>query len=276
MEHGIQSLSFKLEQELDNAHKQLRILEKYSFDEFYGEEEKFFPKEFEWSKFEYYLQLIYRLLCFSFEVGGFPLTRQEFMNGWKIYKDNLTKTEIVHEVDVLNSEPLGYLGEYIAAFKLIAFGNRSPVQDYHKDLLERLLKSTAVLLRKRNIVPQKEHDIQKVMRDYLSAAFSDYVKSPQISGFIKNFKPDGGIKSIHSAIEYKFVSSESELKVAISGILEDAAGYSGSLDWQYFYSVIYMTEPFEAEPRLKEELARVNTSKWQMIPVIGGNANSKT
>jgi len=76
----------------------------------------------------------------------------------------LSITEFVHEVDVLSSEPLGYLGEYVFTLKLFAFGHESPIQDYQKDRLESMLKNTAVLLRKRKVIPKSETDIQRVMQ----------------------------------------------------------------------------------------------------------------
>lgn len=276
MKNEIKSLASALVRDLDRASEQLRTIERYRFDQLYGQEDQYFPVEFELGKFEYQLKSLFRLLSFSFEAAGFASTREEFINGWQEFKDELSATQLVHEVDVLNSEPLGYLGEYVFALKIFAFGHENPFQDCQKDRLESMLKSTAVLLRRRGTEPKSEADIQRVMDDYLLAAFSDYVKHPIIPGFIKNFKPDGGIKSINAAIEYKFVTTGEELKTALSGIFEDISGYKASLDWNKFYSVIYMTEPFEAEPRLHEELKRVGAFDWKIIPVFGGGTKKKT
>ncbi len=55
--------------------------------------------------------------------------------------------------------------------------------------------------------PKNEHEVQKVMHDYLNAAFADFRSSPQIAGTLKNFKPDCGIGDIGTAVEFKFVRS---------------------------------------------------------------------
>src|SRR5215471_3256255 len=52
-------------------------------------------------------------------------------------------------------------------------------------------------------------------------------------------------------------------------IFEDISGYTGSLDWTRFYTVVYQTEAFETEPRIKQELARAGTVTWQGILVTG-------
>src|SRR4029077_18280040 len=112
-------------------------------------------------------------------------------------------------------------------------------------LLERLLRNTAVLVRKRSVQPKNEKEVRDVMHDYLEATFTEYRRDVKISGIIRDFKPDGGVRNLKAAIEYKFADSKEEVWKAMGGIFEDVSGYSGSLDWTRFYSVIYQTEAFE-------------------------------
>ena len=107
------------------------------------------------------------------------------------------------------------------------------------------------------------------MHDYLEAYFTKYRRSINIMGIVRDFKPDGGVRNLKAAIEFKFASSRSEVSRAIGGILDDISGYTGSLDWTRFYTVVYQTEAFETEPRIKQELARAGTVTWQGILVTG-------
>lgn len=48
---------------------------------------------------------------------------------------------------------------------------------------------------------------------------------------------------------------------------------AGSLDWTRFYSVIYQTEAFESEDRIRSEMARAGTlMTWKAILVTGAGA----
>jgi hypothetical protein len=63
----------------------------------------------------------------------------------------------------------------------------------------------------------------------------------------------------------------------MGGIFEDVSGYSGTLDWTRFYTVIYQTKAFESEDRIKSELARAGTLlTWKALLVTGAGAHKKT
>jgi hypothetical protein len=75
-----------------------------------------------------------------------------------------------------------------------------------------------------------EIEIQDVMRDYLRAFFTEFRKSVQIPGIIKDFKPDCGIRNLKAAIEFKYAATAEDISRAVGGVFEDIRGYSGSLD----------------------------------------------
>ncbi len=84
-----------------------------------------------------------------------------------------------------------------------------------------------------------------------------------------------GIRHLKAAVEFKFASTPTELKQAVSGIFEDTAGYKGSLDWTRFYSVIYMTEPFESPARFHADMSRAGALNWTVIPVSGAGEKQR-
>jgi hypothetical protein len=140
--------------------------------------------------------------------------------------------------------------------------------------LRELLSGTAhwvsVESKKIGRAPSKENDIQVAMRTLLQSHFFDeYLEGFTIPKYVKNFKPDGGVTSIRTAIEYKFIDSKEELARATGAIFEDVIGYGGSRDWEFFYSVFYMTESFADPVALTKSLAKNSGSKWHPIVVIG-------
>lgn len=223
--------------------------------------------EFELEVLEYDIRKLYRYVCIGFELAGLDKALDLLHSEWQEMESNLRELHFVPEVDNSFSLPLSMLQTYTRGLKMAAGPKVFERENYEIELLERLLKSTAVRLRKREIYPSCEADIQRVMDDYLQAIFVDYVPQFTIPGHIKHFKPDGGIMHLQAAIEFKFVNSGARLKTALSGIFEDAAGYNGTEDWKRFYSVIYMTEPFETEDRFAQDLLRGGLKGWQAILV---------
>jgi hypothetical protein len=140
-------------------------------------------------------------------------------------------------------------------------------------MLETILRKTPVLVRKRKVDPKNEKDVRDVMHDYLAAIFTEYRPSVSIAGILKEFKPDGGVRNLKAAIEFKFADTEAEVTKAIGGIFEDMSGYAGSLDWTRFYTVIYQTKAFESEERVKSEVTRARAvMKWRSLLVTGAGA----
>jgi hypothetical protein len=113
------------------------------------------------------------------------------------------------------------------------------------------------------------------MHDYLGAFFTEYKHPVHITGIIKDFEPDCGIRNLKTAIEFKYAATKEEVSKALGGIFEDLSGYSGSLDWVNFYSVVYQTEPFESEDRFKSEITRAGSFTWKAILVTGAGSRKK-
>jgi hypothetical protein len=76
-------------------------------------------------------------------------------------------------------------------------GEAIPTKDAHElALLERLLRNTPVLVRKRNVQPKNEKEVRDVMHDYLEATLTEYWRDVKITGIIRDFKPDGGVRKV--------------------------------------------------------------------------------
>jgi hypothetical protein len=70
---------------------------------------------------------------------------------------------------------------------------RISIRDADQLKLEQLLRDTAVLVRRRQLNPQSEREIQNVMHDYLGVYFPTYTTQPHVHGALKKFEPDGGV-----------------------------------------------------------------------------------
>lgn len=206
------------------------------------------------------------------EAAGLSLTRQRLLEKWDAFEKNggIGKTSYDQQFDYLESEPFSFIEKIIDSLRACA-GEAIPTKDAHDlALLETMLRKTPVLVRKQGVKPVSEKDVRDVMHDYLEATFTEYRRKVKIDGIIQDFRPDCGVRNLKAAIEFKFADSAAEVSKAMGGIFEDVSGYSGSLDWTRFYSVIYQTGAFESEDRVRSEMARAGTlMTWKAILVTG-------
>lgn len=143
-------------------------------------------------------------------------------------------------------------------------------EDTKRIFLERILRNTAKILKENSVVPSNEADVRREVLKTLSLVFPYTVREVPIPKVFKTFRPDIGIKELSTAIEYKFVDSENDAKVAIGGIYEDMLGYEGSADWTTFYAVIYMTDHFMTQEQVEAEFKLSKAPhNWKPILVFG-------
>lgn len=217
--------------------------------------------------FLYNIERCGAVFAIALDALGLAATRRQLLRKWKLYESaGLDKMEVSLGMDFFISEPLEYLRNIHIGLMAMFHSPERTLQNHLFDRLCEILRDTPLLLRRRSITPEREMDIQNCMHDYLRAFFPDFVLNPKICGSIRNFIPDCGIRTQRVAIEFKYVDSEEKVKIALTGILEDISGYSGSQDWNRFIAVIYQTAPFESEARFKEDLRRVKASGW--IPIL--------
>jgi len=221
------------------------------------------------------LNRVYDMLLVVLECAGLPETRARLIEKWLEFESagGIGEVKPQPQYDYVESKPLTHLETLIAGLRS-SVGVPMDSSDTSELLrLDTLLRKTAVLVHKRGITPQGELDVQNVKHDYLEACFPHYRHPIEIAGIIRNFKPDGGVRNLKAAIEFKFATTRAEVAGALSGIFEDVSGYSGSLDWTRFFSVVYQTGPYESEDRFRAEMARVAGGlSWTPIVVTGGGA----
>jgi hypothetical protein len=205
------------------------------------------------------------------EAAELPETRARLLQqaeGWS-RSGGIGQTHHNEQYDFLECPSFEYIARLVKTLRIISGEALTSVESYELAKLETVLRKTAMLLHLRGIAPSSEMDVQNVMHDHLTACFTEYKHPITTAGTIKNFKPDGGVRDLKAAIEFKFASTREEAAKSLGGIFEDAGGYKGSLDWTRFYSVIYQTEAFELEDRIRAEMTRAGLITWKTILVTG-------
>ncbi len=104
----------------------------------------------------------------------------------------------------------------------------------------------------------------------LRCVFPDLVHKPRLGKPVKNFEPDTGIPSIRTLIEYKFLSSDSQVGPVADQLLADTQGYK-SKDWDSFVYVIYETQRFRSEAQWRELLRSCGVDQSTTVVVLSGH-----
>ncbi|MBR0684420.1 hypothetical protein JQ594_00695 [Bradyrhizobium manausense] len=263
-----------LEQLMFKAQDALRDLER----DMYGTPARFDPPyEYPLYALEEHLQELHDVMLVVLEAAGMLETRVALVKAWPTFKKKkggLRYTDDNYQIQTCESPALTFMRHMIQGLRASVSKPVSGEEAWTLSRLEAMLRDSAALMHRRQVAPKNENEVQKVMHDYLSAAFADFRSNPSIGGTLKSFKPDCGVASVGAAIEFKFVRSKEEIAVAASGIFEDTAGYRGSKDWVRFYSVIYQAQAFMLESHLRHDLKRVGAAVWTPIVVNGSSRRS--
>lgn len=244
----------------------------------YYDEELEYNKERLINKFE----LIKLKFDFTYEFLNLNKLANRLDAELKEYGGKFDQLKMVSFADDFHSPVLAIFARHLNA--LTSHINVSDENKYATinlfSLLEQILTGTPKMLTDRNIEPSNEAEVRTEVYNTFIHVFPDTVREIPISKVSKVYKPDIGVRSLKSAIEYKFVSTKEEAKVAIGGIFEDINGYEGSNDWTTFYAVIYMTDNFMTQHQVEAEfkLSKV-PHNWKPIVVFGKGGrknNSKT
>lgn len=136
------------------------------------------------------------------------------------------------------------------------------------DILLTILRSTGKIMAAKS-PPKNEADVRNAVLEVCQLAFNDAVREVPIPKRVTHYKADISVGSLRSIIEFKFVDSRDQMKVALEGVYADMRAYHDR-EWESFYSVFYMTGPFYTQQEIDEEFLYVDADKtWQPIVVQG-------
>ncbi|MFM0549666.1 hypothetical protein P0D69_01680 [Paraburkholderia sediminicola] len=227
--------------------------------------------------FAAHLKKIYVSMCLLIESIGYKELLMDLKYGFKKYKNNLTTIVLIPYVGEYYSESLSYFWSYYENItRLFDFDTAGHSDTKERALLMSILQNTPKIVYDRNVTPESEADVRKCVYELLIHVFPDTVREVPISQVTKTYKPDIGIKSLKTAVEYKYAVSDEEAKKIIGGIYEDIKGYGGSEDWKHFYAVLYMTEPFYTPQQIQSEFNSVGVGKNWIPILVHGNGTRRT
>lgn len=223
------------------------------------------------------LEKIYLKLYFALEKLSLTHMLKQFQTGFKKFYPNINKLEVIPYVLTFDCPALDYLKKYFLAVKSLYINTDE--NNYNKEKrakLKSILLNTDRIILDRDLKPQKESIVQKEVYNVLKYVFPDITREVPIAKETKTYKPDFGIRSLKTAIEYKFADSEAEVKNSIGGIYEDVNGYGGTEDWKYFYAVIYMTSKYYTKEQIESEFYNTNVPRnWEILLVAGPGDRAK-
>lgn len=181
--------------------------------------------------------------------------------------------------DYHNSPYLDLLSRYLSAITSdLVLENENEYETTSKrQLLEQILQGTGKLIYDKSIIPSNEADVRREIYNLMIHVFPDTVREIPFSRPVKTFKADIGVRSLKTAIEYKFATNLEEVKTILGGIFEDMTAYDGSDDWKYFYAVFYMNDNYISPGQLQAEwnMANITLANWKPILAIGKGERSE-
>jgi hypothetical protein len=223
------------------------------------------------------LEELHHILLVVLEAAQMPEARASLVKAWPKFtsvKDGLRHADEDHEYQDCTSPAFTFVERLIKALRMTVSQQITSEQAWTLARLEAMLEDTPGLVHRQDAPPADEADLQAIMHDYLSAAFPDFRKNPQIGGSIKNFVPDCGIASVGAAIEFKIAHTKKKAVTAFTGVVEDTGGYKGSKDWTRFYAVMYQAKPFILKSHLQSDMKRIGAATWKAILVNGATKPS--
>ncbi|MEQ1492403.1 MAG: hypothetical protein ABL932_17810, partial [Terricaulis sp.] len=111
------------------------------------------------------------------------------------------------------------------------------------EVFRTILRNSGAIIAARGLEPKNEKEVEKAIFEVVSFCFHDAVSQMVIPQLVKSYKPEFGVKSLMAAAEYKFATTEQEVKTALDGFYTDMRGYHGSHEWRTFFAVLYTTAP---------------------------------
>lgn len=120
-------------------------------------------------------------------------------------------------------------------------------------------------------LPPDEAAVHRRLEGILRCVFPDLLHKPRLTKPIKHFEPDTGIPSIHTLIEYKYLSSRRQAASIADELLADTRGYS-SKEWTSFIYVIYETARIKPESEWRQLLRACDIDSRTTVVVLSGES----
>lgn len=166
------------------------------------------------------------------------------------------------------SKPLAQAVACFAPLRLMADVRAITAQG----VLRNLLENTAVIMADQGISPTNEADVRNAVLKVCNYSFPDAAKEIGIPQILKHSRGDLGVRALRTMVEFKFVNTKDEMKIALEGVHADMMGYRHP-DWDTFYGVFYMTGPYYIQADVQRQFEFIAADRsWTPIVVQGNGA----
>jgi hypothetical protein len=136
-------------------------------------------------------------------------------------------------------------------------------------VLQSIIKNTAQIVQMRGVSPTNEADVRNAVLEVCRLAFPDAIKEVGIPQLLTSSRADIGISSLRTVIEFKFITDKDDMSNALKGVYSDMKTYRNP-DWDTFYGVFYMTQPFFNDDDVRREFTSVSADlSWTPFAISG-------
>lgn len=216
----------------------------------------------------YYIEGALRSIGALSERLGIQSITQETI---KLRADRMSLKQTTRPFDFdIHSEPLSKAHSCFEPLQALTEARAVTAQDVLRTILRSSGKISST-----GTVPTNEADVRNAVLAICQFAFNDAMRETPTPKRITSYRIDLTVRSLRSAVEFKFIDDKSEMRAALEGVYADIKGYKDP-NWDSFYSVFYMTGPFYTQEEIDEEFRYVDVEKsWEPIVVVGPGARIK-
>ncbi len=231
----------------------------------------FYQEDWEWNDPAWYIENCFLQLIAITEAAGLTEMNRIILQDY--HKIKRSKTGFRAEEKKPDDEPypihLSRARQFFDAIE--AFFPAEEHTKVTKDLLQ-IIRDAQYVITDRALfgkVPQNENDVHLRIEGILKPVFPDLKHKPALTKPIKNFEPDTGIPSLHTLIEYKFLSKRSDAPTLADQILADTRGYVSEV-WNRLICVVYETGRFKTEQEWNDLLEASRVTSGTRVIVLNG------
>jgi hypothetical protein len=216
---------------------------------------------------------LYFFILAYLEAKGMPSLFDVFRNRYApiIDDDNKLKEEVCYHPE---DEPeLKIINDFEQLLKAFSFFDHQHESEESEKLIA-ILKNTDHILKNCNAEIHNEADIYKQVK-WVLGLYYPQCRSRKKAAFIQQFKtynPDILIPELKTAIEYKYINSQSDnIDEFVDQIKIDATNYVGDPNYEYFIAVIYIEDVSVATYESVEASwkAKRFPKNWELIVING-------
>ena len=269
-------MSLNLKQSIESIKKSLSEAHSYFDQDIFGHSNCENPLEIS----AYFIDKAFIETLTVLEYLNLSNTFDRLQNLYKHYqnrKGGFTKVEVNDYGPSLVAP--GEIGKYIDSIANIANVKieKQGIQEQSIKKLIKIIRNSVYSICDSTIFsnqPKKEKDVHNRIEGILKCVYSDLISEPPLSKPVKSFRPDTGIPSLKTIIEYKFISTKQDSKKIADEILADTRGYK-SKEYSNIIFVIYETERIKNEKEWNYLLKKCGASENTKVIVLSGAIQTK-